>query len=249
MKNKKTEKVETRKILLFPGESCFSFNEKLLPLDVFGFHNNQFISKRCGYITTNKEGKPIEDQDEEIFKGMGKYYSPRLDDFVIGTITQRSMDMYRVDIGTYTHAILPTTEFEGATKKTKPNLNVGDIVFARVMRVNKFDAPMISCVSQINSKNWSSGESFFGNLKDGNVFTFPKNSVWDFYNEDNFAVKRMSDIMQFEFAVGQNGKIWINAENVQNILQIYKVFNMYFIYSVEELEKYIHKTIVKTNSK
>jgi len=233
------------KFYLFPGQT-FTFDEKLLSLDIFGFNNNQFVSKRSGVLRCNKDtGKPLEDQEEEIFRGLGKYYSPRLDDFVIGTITQKSMELYRVDIGTYTNAILLTTEFEGATKKTKPNLNVGDLVFARVNRVNKFDAPMLSCISQISSKNWSSGESFFGNLKDGNIFSFPKNSAWDFYKEDNFAVKRMSDVFQFEFAVGMNGKIWISSESVHSILQIYDVFMKYFTFTQEDLEKYIHNTFVK----
>ena len=255
MKNKKqtqnnTERNDIKnKLLLFPGE-VLPFDEKLLPLDILGFSNNQFISKRFGILRYNKETeKPLVEDEDEIFRSLGKYYSPRLDDFVIGTITQKTGELYRVDIGTYTNAILLTTEFEGATKKTKPNLNVGDVVFARVNRINKFDAPMISCISQINSKNWTSGETFFGNLKDGNLFTFPKNSAWEFYKEDNFIVKRMSDVMQFEFAVGMNGKIWINSESVQNILQIYDVFMKYFTHTQEDLEKYFHNTFVKNQGK
>ena len=94
MKNKKqtqnnTERNDIKnKLLLFPGE-VLPFDEKLLPLDILGFSNNQFISKRFGILRYNKETeKPLVEDEDEIFRSLGKYYSPRLDDFVIGTITK-----------------------------------------------------------------------------------------------------------------------------------------------------------------
>ena len=43
---------------------------------------------------------------------------------VIGIITNRGSDSYKVDIGGAMPASLPSLSFEGATKKNKPNLQV-----------------------------------------------------------------------------------------------------------------------------
>ena len=43
---------------------------------------------------------------------------------VMGIITNRGSDSYKVDIGGAMPASLPSLSFEGATKKNKPNLQV-----------------------------------------------------------------------------------------------------------------------------
>jgi exosome complex component RRP40 len=40
--------------------------------------------------------------------------------------------VFRVDIGTSQLASLSYMAFEGATKRNRPNVNVGDIVYAKV---------------------------------------------------------------------------------------------------------------------
>ena len=49
---------------------------------------------------------------------------PLVDDMVIGIIVERLGDNYRVDIGSAAFATLPILGFDGATKKTRPQLNV-----------------------------------------------------------------------------------------------------------------------------
>ena len=43
---------------------------------------------------------------------------------VLGVVTQRAGDVYRVDIGASVLASLSYLAFEGATKKNRPNINV-----------------------------------------------------------------------------------------------------------------------------
>ena len=43
---------------------------------------------------------------------------------VIGIVTNRGSDSYKVDIGGAMPASLPSLSFEGATKKNKPNIQV-----------------------------------------------------------------------------------------------------------------------------
>lgn len=233
------------KILLFPGEN-YEFDEKLLHYNVFGFAKENLVSKKCAILTIDKSSKkPIEDSSEEIIKTIGKFYTPKVDDFVIGTIIQKNPEFYKVDIGTYTNALLNTKDFEGASKKTKPNLNLGDLVFARVLKVNKFDAPILSCISQYDVKNWASGESFFGQLKKGNLFNIPMQHVFSLINSENYALTRLNDIISFEIVIGHNGKMWINSENFNDIF----VINKLIVKSItekdkNEVEKLIHDTFI-----
>ena len=72
------------------------------------------------------------------------------------------MESYRVDIGGPHPAALPVLAFEGATKRNKPNLEVGALVYARVSLANKDMEPEIECI------NPSSGKADgFGELNDG----------------------------------------------------------------------------------
>lgn len=49
---------------------------------------------------------------------------PALNDSVIGVITGKGNEQYRVDIGAAHPAILPMLAFENATKRNRPNLKV-----------------------------------------------------------------------------------------------------------------------------
>ena len=55
-------------------------------------------------------------------------YIPVKEEKVIGIITNRGSDSYKVDIGGAMPASLPSLSFEGATKKNKPNLQVQKIL-------------------------------------------------------------------------------------------------------------------------
>ena len=50
---------------------------------------------------------------------------PAVGEPVIGVVIARHAEGYRVDIGSAHHAALDALAFEGATKRSKPNLKVG----------------------------------------------------------------------------------------------------------------------------
>ena len=135
-------------------------------------------------------------------------------------------------------------DFEGASKKTKPNINLGDLVFARILKVNKFDAPILSCISQYDVKNWASGESFFGNLKNGMVFDFPIKYASLFISSDNYVLNRLNDVLSFEIVFGHNGKMWVNSEEDKNIMKLHKILEKSVEMEKEEIEKIINDTFI-----
>jgi exosome complex component RRP40 len=52
---------------------------------------------------------------------------------VVGVIEDRSADFYRVNIFSGSAALLPRTDFDGATKRNKPELRRGDTVYCRIV--------------------------------------------------------------------------------------------------------------------
>jgi len=240
--NEKKILSSVKKLLLFPGEE-YEFDQKLIHYDAFGYSEGNLITKRCGILLTDEKGQAKDDQNEEVFRSLGRYYSPKEDDLVLGIIVQKSAEFYKIDINSYTSAILNTKDFEGATKKTKPNLNLGDLIFARVSKVNKFDTPMLSCISLHEQKNWASGESYFGVIKGGNLFNFDKLRTWDYFN-DSYALNRLKDVVNYEIIIGFNGRMWIKSDTAEDIYTIYNILTNSNNKSDEEVEKIIHNTFI-----
>lgn len=58
---------------------------------------------------------------------------------MIGVIVSRHAENYKVDVGTSSNVQLDALAFDGASKRNKPNLQVGDIVYARVILVGVVD--------------------------------------------------------------------------------------------------------------
>jgi exosome complex RNA-binding protein Rrp4 len=68
----------------------------------------------------------------------GGRYVPVADDVVVGVVASRHADDYKVDVGGSCLAQLDALAFDGASKRNKPNLQVGDVVYARVTLVRAF---------------------------------------------------------------------------------------------------------------
>ena len=99
--------------------------------------------------------------------------------------------------------MLDSVEFNGATKRNKPNLKVGDVVFAKVASVNKFMAPVLTCKSKTCKKDWTSGESTYGDLKGGVDLTVHPH-VLELLRRDKSVFEQLKKHVGFEIAVGSN---------------------------------------------
>mmetsp|Transcript_12051 Transcript_12051/g.21598 ORF Transcript_12051/g.21598 Transcript_12051/m.21598 type:complete len:210 (-) Transcript_12051:288-917(-) len=159
------------------------------------------------YITSNVGGV-LRQSKRGTFsvEGIRKRYLPTVNDLVLGTIIDRHSENFVVDIGSPFPAILPQLSFEGATRRNRPNLVVGDLVYARVVSVNKDTDPVLTCV---DAAGRASG---FGGLKGGLTVTCSLNQAARLLRQPPpSAVENLAVNMQFELAVGMNGKVWVKA--------------------------------------
>ena len=129
-------------------------------------------------VTNKKQEESKERKDQRKLKekvhidvypdqSLSNYYFPKVGDMVLGKITNKFAFSYEVEIGAYCQANLDALEFDGATKKNKPNLDVNSLVYCRIKSVDRFSRPILSCISPIHHKSWASGESYFGPVEGG----------------------------------------------------------------------------------
>jgi exosome complex component RRP40 len=99
--------------------------------------------------------------------------------------------------------------FEGATKKNRPEVNVGDLVYAKVMQANPDLEPELVCVDSSGKKGK------LGQLSDGLVFNCSINLVRKLLNEKCQLLNLLSKETPYEIAAGINGRIWINTKSTR----------------------------------
>lgn len=143
-----------------------------------------------------------------------KRYVPALEDMVIGVVIERHADEYRVEINGTDTATLSALAFEGATKKNKPSLGIGALVYCRVVRASKNMEAEVSCVEPGSSKSWVSGETLYGELKGGNVVRVSLALARRLVSDERL-LGFLGERIPFESAVGVNGRVWLRAEDVR----------------------------------
>jgi exosome complex component RRP40 len=150
-------------------------------------------------------------------------YIPAVGDLVVATIHHSGVDVYFASLSDFTpNATLPQLSFEGATKKTRPQLVPGSLVYARVTLANKHMDPELECVSSTTGKNdglgpLTGGMVFNVSLSMARRLMLPRPSekgglalLEEFGNQG----------LPFEIAVGRNGKVWVDSGKVASTLGI-----------------------------
>lgn len=141
-----------------------------------------------------------------------KKYAPVANDYVIGIVKSVHSDHYRVDIGYHQSAILDSLAFEGASKRNRPQLNIGSIVYARIVLANRDIEPEISCTME-------SGKSGpFGQLaSSGHVMKLDSLLAKNLLFDPNPPLLKAIDgeKISFDMAVGINGLIWVLGATIE----------------------------------
>ena len=154
-------------------------------------------------------------------------YIPTTNDLVIAQVHHSSIDYFHCIVTPHTaQALLGQLSFEGATKKTRPQLKGGDIVYARVLSVGVGAGAEVelTCVNPATGKAEPGG---LGPLNGGMVFDIStgfaarliraSSSSADHGDPiDGLVVlaelgRKLESLGGFEIAVGRNGKVWVDC--------------------------------------
>lgn len=235
----RNSEIQYDKYLFYPGEQ-YDYEEDLFNEEIFKLKNGNLLTKKPVLLYKSKENESdekLENPKEEnnknkndIFISIGKIYNPSINDIVVGVITQKFSDFYKVDIGTYINAILFKVNTEG-NKNSKLEADVGDIIIAKVISVNINDCPSLSTQNPKNKNNiLTFCDVNLGKMSGGNYFNIPIGKV-KYFTKHNSTLKSLKNFVSFNICIGNNGRVYIkhgenynkDGNNAVIISSIYKI--------------------------
>mmetsp|Transcript_7231 Transcript_7231/g.10536 ORF Transcript_7231/g.10536 Transcript_7231/m.10536 type:complete len:365 (-) Transcript_7231:36-1130(-) len=172
-------------------------------------------------------------------------------DRVIGIVEDQkaSADYYRINIFGSHSALLHVLSFEGATKRNRPQLEPGCLVYCRVIKGfagGRMD-PELSCKvgggSGNNSssskgksvynddeeddggasgKDWMTNEGTYGPLNGGTSFRVSIGLARELLLPENAVLSALDKSgVPFEIAIGVNGMVWVNSPDPEITIMIF----------------------------
>ena len=149
-------------------------------------HDGQVIASKAGVLRHQKPNRVWVEQSSRRVRcsilaccseacSLDCYvqYIAKQEDPVIGVVVdmdRHAEGSYRISLHGTCDALLHKLAFDGASKKNKPDLQIGSAVYCRIASASKFVEPQLSCqVLSGPKKDWVTGEALFGELKGGLV--------------------------------------------------------------------------------
>lgn len=199
-------------------------------------------------------------------------------DRVIGIIEDQkaSAEYYRVNIFGSHSALLHVLSFEGATKRNRPQLDPGCLVYCRIVKGfggGRMD-PEVSCkvgggsgnnsgISTYNEaedddeyddggaarKDWMTNEGTYGPLTGGTSFRISLGLARELLLPNNAALSALDKSgIPFEIAIGVNGMVWLNSPEPEITIMICNAIKNSEVMSEENVRGMI-KVMVKNVKK
>eukprot|EP00929_Paragymnodinium_shiwhaense_P054778 TRINITY_DN27450_c0_g2_i1.p1 TRINITY_DN27450_c0_g2~~TRINITY_DN27450_c0_g2_i1.p1 ORF type:complete len:230 (+),score=50.74 TRINITY_DN27450_c0_g2_i1:88-777(+) len=181
--------------------------------------------------------------DKATIENLRKRYIPRAGDCVVGIIMHRGAEAYKVDIRSPSPAYLPALAFNAATKRNRPNLEAGNLVFCRVVAAHADLETELSCIDLDTKKTWTTGEILFGELKGGLNFEVPLSAANRLTEPECFVLDRLGADFAYELVVGQNGRLWIMAQTARETVLLHQAIRRSFGMSEVQVEAMVTKMV------
>ncbi|KAK0520225.1 exosome non-catalytic core subunit rrp40 [Tilletia horrida] len=152
-------------------------------------------------------------------------YVPAPSDTVIGQITARGPDFYTVSLLSAHTAALPVLSFEGATKRHRPNIRVGALVYARVVGAERHTDPELGCVNPVTGKADGLGELKVAERETGcaMLFRISLGLASSLLHPSHPLLPRLAAHFPFESAIGHNGLLWARAAQPSHLIALGRV--------------------------
>lgn len=144
-------------------------------------------------------------------------YLPSPGDLVVATVLRSTSENFLCSISPYTApAQLPHLAFFNVTKKSRPQLASGSLVYARVLSAPKFLEPSLVCYNPSSGKADGLGE-----LKGGMVFPVSLAIARRLLMGKAGGVsilEMLGEKLNFEVCVGRNGKVWVESGSIKEMM-------------------------------
>ncbi|XP_022663664.1 exosome complex component RRP40-like [Varroa jacobsoni] len=145
-----------------------------------------------------------------------KKYWPARGDCVIGCILQKVGDNFRVNIWGPEPATLSAFAFEGATKRNRPNLKPGDLLYCQIISAHTAMEAEVVCVNSYGRR----GSLGVLESDTSTLITLPLEVIHMLLSKECPLLTTLGKKIQYELAIGQNGKVWVNGSTIEKTMQI-----------------------------
>jgi exosome complex component RRP40 len=194
--------------LILPGDSL-----REVPSDVIygpGIYQSPLADPRpvrAGLLVT----RPKKSSTVLLIDSNGKRYIPAVKDHVIGVVVGKLSEGFRVLLQEHSPVVrLGQFAFENASKKNRPNLATGTLVYGRISMADPDIEAEMECFDATTGK-----AAGFGELKGGYVVEVSLAYARMLLFEGGPVLAAIGEIIPFEVAIGMNGKIWIDGPDVK----------------------------------
>lgn len=165
-------------------------------------------------------------------------YVPHTGDRVIGIVLSTHGDAYKIDIGAADIAFISFLSFEGATKRNRPNLKAGDVIYATVAVATKHLEPELTCV---DGEDRARG---MGLLPSGGfLFKTSLNLVRRILTPTSKLLSLIGKDVKFEITCGINGRIWIRGVNMTEVIAVFRIIKNSEFISEPDIPAFVDKEI------
>lgn len=171
---------------------------------------NAFTSHACGHIREPSFLTYYVDGHRSVSSSLAS------GDLILGIVVRRQLESLLVDIGYNELASLSLFDFEGSTKRTKPNVDRGDVIYGR-LKIDGECQPQITC---INDDGKADGMGVLH--ENGYLFSIPTDTAKDLIHHDNL-LQELGNEIPYEIAIGANGRVWIKAATTRTMIALRKV--------------------------
>ncbi|RHY55231.1 hypothetical protein DYB30_002581 [Aphanomyces astaci] len=136
-------------------------------------------------------------------------------------------------------ATLGMLAFDGASKRNRPNMQPGSLVYCRVVRAAKDLDACVTCEgtsvewstgqsltlptvapTHLAKKDWMTGLAIYGELTGGYVFKASIGLAKSLVQDECAVLESLGRAIPFELAVGVNGVVWLNSKSSQDTILV-----------------------------
>ena len=109
--------------------------------------------------------------------------------------------------------------FEGATKRNRPNIEVGDVVFARVTAPSRDVEAELVCMTS-SGKRDGMGILVTPQTHFSQTISVSIHTVRHLLSSESKLLNVLGNKYRFEIAIGMNGRVWISTKQPENLIFI-----------------------------
>ena len=215
---------------VLPGDIILHIDPKVLKEVHLGpglrWQDNKVKSTRAGLLK----------KDNKIYfvDSFQKRYIPQKREFVVGIVIKKKGENYLIDIGAHESATISYLAFENASKKTRTELKLGDLIYGQLLVADKDMEPELVCID-INYRSIGMGPL----PSEGILFNVPLHVARSIVNPECPFLLKLSQLVNYSIVVGFNGRIWLRAKKHIEMVALMHTISMLEFLSVEEAESNI----------